>query len=156
MITIYEQKRTAAQNRKFYWLLSRIGVESSDRDTIGEYVYSWTNGRTRRTSEMTYMEMQDAIIIMETAMRTARSNASDGDMDAARKKVIRSIFAYAELRGMKDVSMDYVKAWACRAAGAQHFNDISRHRLEQVYHEFLNAQRALKATMEPLNININL
>lgn len=145
MIPIIEQKRTPAQNRKLYWLFSRLGFDS---DAIAECVYSWTDGRTRHTSEMTYMECQDGIRILETSMRRARQNrAEESGLDRARKKCLRSIFAYAELRGMK-VDMDYVKAWACRAAGEQHFNSIPLRRLNSIYAEFCHKQREVKATLK--------
>ena len=146
MTPIIEQKRTPAQNRKLYWLFNRLGF---DLDAISECVYSWTDGRTRHTSEMTYMECQEGIRIMETAMRSARQNRDAGgsELDRARKKCLRSIFAYAELRGMK-VDMDYVKAWACRAAGEQHFNDIPLRRLNSIYAEFCHKQRELKEILK--------
>jgi len=146
MIPILEQKRTPAQNRKLYWLFSRLGFDS---DAIAECVYSWTDGRTRHTSEMTYMECQEGIRIMETSMRSARQNRAQGgsELDRARKKCLRSIFAYAELRGM-EVDMDYVKGWACRAAGADRFNDISLKRLNSIYAEFCHKQREVKETLK--------
>lgn len=146
MIPIIEQKRTPAQNRKLYWLFNRLGF---DLDAIGECVYSWTDGRTKHTSEMTFQECQDGIRIMETAMRRARQNRiEDCNLDRARKKCLRSIFAYAELRGMDNVTMDYVKAWACRAAGEQHFNDIPLRRLNSIYAEFCHKQRELKEILK--------
>lgn len=140
-----EQQRTGVQNRKLYWLFNRLGFDS---DAIAECVYSWTDGRTRHTSEMTYMECQEGIRIMETSMRRARQNrAEESGLDRARKKCLRSIFAYAELRGMK-VDMDYVKGWACRAAGEQHFNSIPLRRLNSIYAEFCHKQREVKATLK--------
>lgn len=141
-----EQKRTPAQNRKLYWLFSRLGF---DMDAISECVYSWTDGRTRHTSEMTFQECQDGIRILETSMRRARQNREAGgsELDRARKKCLRSIFADAELRGMK-VNIDYVKAWACRAAGADRFNEISLKRLNSIYAEFCHKQRELKEILK--------
>jgi hypothetical protein len=146
--------RTAQQNRHLHWLFGQLNIHSAD--AIADIVWSFTEGRTNRTSELQFPECTELIkylnnILKTTVPRTSRAEKIDTmcedseerkRLDRMRKGVIRSIFRWFELQG-KVVSMEYVKATACRAAGADSFNTISPKALTRIYHEFCDKQRAI-------------
>ena len=127
--------RTAEQNRRLWWLAGQLGI---DREAMGEVVLSLTEGRTKHTSELSYMEARELIEFLQqtlapkglgtyTSERTDKMPDGYPDrkqLDRKRKGVIKAIFRWFELRG-KQPTMEYVKGVACRAAGKDRFNDIS-------------------------------
>lgn len=139
-------KRTQAQNRRLFWLLGQVGL--TDKAAIAELVMEWTNGRTSHTSELTYNECQNIIRNLDDALNRSKDPKDSGKLDQRRKAVIKAIFTYFELRG-KTVSMEYVKAVACRAAGnAVSFNAISEGQLLRIYAEFCRKQTAASVRNE--------
>jgi hypothetical protein len=146
--------RTMQQNRHLYWLFGQLNIHSAD--AIADIVWSFTEGRTNRTSELQFLECSELIKYLTNTLRTTAHRATKAEkidaqcegseererLDKKRKGVIKAIFRWFELQG-KVVSMEYVKATACRAAGADSFNTISPEALTRIYHEFCDKQRAI-------------
>ena len=158
--------RTAEQNRRLWWLAGQLGI---DREAMGEVVLSLTEGRTKHTSELSYMEARELIEFLQqtlapkglgtyTSERTDKMPDGYPDrkqLDRKRKGVIKAIFRWFELRG-KQPTMEYVKGVACRAAGKDRFNDISIGELTRIYAEFCKKQRTVTAMMpEDFTISMN-
>ena len=139
--------RTPAQNRKLYWLFGQLNIR--DAEMISGIVYNATNGRTTHTRELRFLEAKELI---ENLSRTDKGSKAEriersanealkNELDLKRKGVIRAIFRWFDLQG-RQVTIDYVKAVACRAAGADTFNSISIEALQRIYHEFCRKQKA--------------
>lgn len=158
--------RTAEQNRRLWWLAGQLGI---DREAMGEVVLSLTEGRTRHTSELSYMEARELIEFLQQTLDpkglgTFTSKSTDmmpdghpdrKQLDCKRKGVIKAIFRWFELRG-KQPTMEYVKGVACRAAGKDRFNDISIGELTRIYAEFCKKQRTVAAMMpEDFTVSMN-
>lgn len=62
------------------------------------------------------------------------------EMDKYRKRLIAAIFAWRKAMGDPS-SMNEVKAIACRAAQANHFNAIPLERLRSLYNAFTNKSK---------------
>ena len=146
--------RTADQNRKLWWLAGQLGL---DKEAMADVVLEFTEGRTCHTSELTFLECRELTeFLQKTLIPGGRSNSStkgetERDMlDRKRKGVLRAIFRWLELRGVK-ASMEYVKAIACRAAKRDRFNDLTVGELTRVYAEFCHKQEACSAKAEVLN-----
>lgn len=142
--------RTTDQNKKLYWLFTQLNIRESDQ--IADLVFDFTNGRTTHTSELTFIECRDLIKSLYRLYQGSKATQSEmidrqapdspvrRELDRKRKGVIKAIFRWFELQG-KDVSMDYVKAVACRASGVSDFNKISSRMLGNLYAEFCRKQR---------------
>lgn len=136
--------RTVNQNKKLYWLLNELGL----KDSVADLVSDETNGRTTHTSELTFIECMNLIRRLEQYTRTPQehpaSRSTPEHLDKKRKGVMKAIFAYGELNGLK-YSVAYVKKVACRAAGRDNFNEITSGELTRIYNEFCRKQTAAKA-----------
>ena len=156
MKTPSENLRTLDQNRALYGLFARLNIR--DRAEIARLVYEATNKRTTHTSELTFIECRDLITSLENLFKWKRESQSAKidkmgphapeklSLDKKRKGLLKAIFRWFDLQG-KVVTMEYVKAVACRAAKVSHFNDISSSQLTTLYAEFYNKQR-VKKTMK--------
>lgn len=114
-------------------LLSKEGLLENRAEIIKE----WTSGRTDSAAKLTATEINAMCIVLE--------KNSIEEMDIKRKRLIASIFGMFNLMN-KQVSMDYVKGIACRAAKVDKFNQISATRLVSLYNAFKNAQKDLTFT----------
>jgi len=135
---------TAKQNRYLFYLLGQLNI--SDPDMIGDMIFNVTGGRTSHKSEMEdyeYEKMIDNLKRLCGADESSCSPPTAQKMDKKRKQVIAAIFRYFELQN-KTVTMDYVKAVACQAAGVKNFNKISYTALHRIYNEFCKKQRIVK------------
>ncbi|HPX59607.1 MAG TPA: hypothetical protein PLL02_04160 [Bacteroidales bacterium] len=131
--------RTIAQNRKLYWLFSRLNL---NEDAIDALVLETTHGRTSHTSELSFIEAMELIRYLDNIRRSGVQKQRESlTLDRKRKGLIKAIFRWYELQG-KQVDMEYVKATACRAAGVDFFNQISEAALTRLYHEFCRKQVA--------------
>ena len=136
-------QRTINQNRKLYWLLNELGL----KDSVADLVSDETNGRTTHTSELSFIECMNLIRRLEQYTRTPQEHPASqktNTLDRRRKGVMKAIFAYGELNGLK-YSSAYVKKVACRAAGRDNFNEITSGELTRIYNEFCRKQTAAKA-----------
>jgi len=132
--------RTIEQNRKLYFMFNRLGIH--DADAIAEIVYEHTKGRTHHTSELTFSECRFLIASLDDLMKNKQTTRCE-DLDKKRKGVLKAIFRWYELRGVS-VTMEYVIATACRAAGTTSFNAISAASLSRIYAEFCSKQRVVE------------
>lgn len=139
--------RTISQNKKLYWLLNELGL----KDSVGDLVADETNGRTRHTSELTFIECMNLIRRLEQYTHTPQekpaSRKRSDVLDRKRKGVMKAIFAYGELLGQK-WTMDYVKRIAARAGGKDSFNDLTEGDLTRIYNEFCKKQTAARTRQE--------
>lgn len=144
--------RSIGQNRRMYFLFNHFGIKD---DIKQDLALEYSNNRTDKTSELYYIEAQELINSLEKLLRKERKPQQDltKDLDRKRKGVIKAIFAWYEAQGRK-VSMEYVKATACRAANEEHFNKISGAALTRIYAEFCRKQSAQK-TMKELCIDVS-
>lgn len=165
MKKVSENLRTNEQNRKLYWLFGQLNIR--DADTIADIVSNFTNGRTCHTSELQFIECMELIKWLNDSFKSqqlTKSERIDGmdknsdeykKLDRNRKGLIKAIFRWYELRGMV-VTMDYVKATACRAAGTDSFNKISPDALTRLYAEFCRKQKAAQEmSKDDFNICMN-
>lgn len=116
--------------KKLMTLLSREGL----LEQRGEIIHDFTHGRTTSAKQLTPGEIDAMCFILEK--HTQRS------LDKKRKRLIAAIFAVFNKMNKK-VSIEYVKAIACRAAKAENFNQIPSGRLDSLYNSFLKAQKDL-------------
>lgn len=136
--------RSIGQNRRMYFLFNHLGIKD---DIKQDLALEYSNNRTDKTSELYYIEAQELINSLEKLLRKERKQQFGNNMDKKRKGVIKAIFAWYEAQGRK-VSMEYVKATACRAANEEHFNKISGAALTRIYAEFCRKQSAQKTVKE--------
>ena len=113
--------------------LSRQGLQ----EQRGEIIYNFTKGRTCSARELKPKEINDLC-------RALNGQNPQGytELDKKKKRLLAVIFGIFEKMG-KEVSMDYVKGIACRAARVKDFNQIPSERLVSLYNAFLNAQKDL-------------
>ena len=153
MSAVTANPRTADQNRKLWWLAGQLGL---DKEAMGDIVMEFTGGRTRHTSELSFLECREITEFMQSTLaldgkrRNTERETEREILDRKRKGVIRAIFRWLELRGV-NASMEYVKAIACRAAKRDRFNELSLGDLTRVYAEFCRKQEAVEAKAEVLN-----
>ena len=150
MNTTNPNPRTPAQNRTLYGTLNRLGIKN--KEAIADIVWEHTNGRTRSTSELQFIECMTLINSLQGILKEKRLTKSetidahvDGSrdkelLDRKRKGLIKAIFRWYELQGMT-ATMDYVKGTACKAAGVDYFNQISPEALSRLYAEFCKKQQ---------------
>ncbi|MPS73984.1 MAG: hypothetical protein E2590_12690 [Chryseobacterium sp.] len=102
-----------------------------------EIIREWTDGRTTSAKELTDSEIITLCEVLE-------KNSAE-TLDKKRKRVIAAIFGiHKEMN--KTVTMDYVKAIACRMASTETFNQIPPHRLDSIYNAALKAKKDLRFT----------
>ncbi len=119
---------------KLFALLNKEGLTEQRAGII----YHFTDGRTSSAKELTPAELDE----MCDVLSKSTLNQMD-ELNKKRKRLIASIFGTFKLANRK-VSMEYVKAIACRAAKEQNFNHIPPARLDSLYNAFLNAQKDLQ------------
>ena len=113
--------------------LSRQGLQ----EQRGEIIYNFTKGRTCSARELKPKEINDLCRALN------RQNPQGyTELDKKKKRLLAVVFGMFEKMG-KEVSMDYVKGIACRAARVKDFNQIPSERLVSLYNAFLNAQKDL-------------
>ncbi|WP_234111755.1 hypothetical protein [Chryseobacterium sp. R2A-55] len=119
--------------RKLMTLLSKEGLVEERAAIIAQF----TNGEKTSARELNATELDTLCTFLEN-----HTIKQKNDLDKKRKRLIASIFGVFKLANRK-VSMDYVKAIACRAAKEKNFNQIPPARLDSLYNAFLNAQKDL-------------
>ena len=147
--------RTTQQNRHLYWLFGKLNI--TNPDAIADIVWSFTEGRTNKTSEISFIECLNLIKYLNNILKTGSTYPTKAQridskheldeermaLDKKRKGVLKSIFRWGELQGLQ-FTMDYVKGIACKAAGRDKFNDISPAELTRIYYEFCSKQNVVQ------------
>ena len=113
--------------------LSKQGLQ----EQRGEIIYNFTKGRTSSARELKPKEINDLCRALN-----GQNPQGYAELDKKKKRLLAVIFGMFEKMG-KEVSMDYVKGIACRAARVKDFNQIPSERLVSLYNAFLNAQKDL-------------
>ena len=146
---VVSHSKTVAQVRHLFWLFKELGIEEENRADV---VFSYTEGRTDKVSELEFIEAQTIIRRLEGMRRGSFKVSQSAELtlsrlDKKRKGVIRAIFRYLELKNC-EANMNYVKAIACRAAGCDRFNEISEAGLTRIYNEFCRKQHTVASIDE--------
>ena len=113
--------------------LSKQGLQ----EQRGEIIYNFTKGRTSSARDLKLKEINELYRALNK-----QNPQSYAELDKKKKRLLAVIFGMFEKMG-KEVSMDYVKGIACRAARVKDFNQIPSERLVSLYNAFLNAQKDL-------------
>ena len=123
------------KNMKFY--------EDMRHDFISDY----TDGRTDSLKELGYIEAQSMIRYLQELNRMPQTRKYKSEPDRLRKGVIKAIGRYFDKCGRTDISLDYIKSTAIRAAGivptgmiSHDFNRIPEATLTRIYNEFCRKQ----------------
>ena len=134
--------------KKFHSLLGKTGGGQDVKDAI---LASYGVESSRDLSAKDLLDICDRLA-MEADPRLK-------DLDAWRKRVIKTVFAYCEATG-REASMDYVKGIACRAGGFEQFNRIPLGRLKSLYYAFKDKVKDIEnvnsIAMQDLLKNISL
>lgn len=137
--------RSKEQNRKLWWLAGQLGL---NKEAMANMISDLTMGRTYHSSELSYIEARNLITFLSKTLNPPNSvSSAKTDLDRKRKGVIKAIFRWLELRGISNVSVEYVKGIACRAAGRMQFNTITAGELTRIYAEFCRKQEAQSVIM---------
>lgn len=148
MVTTFMDKQQKQLLKKFYTLLGKTKVGTEGKDAI---LQSYGVESSKDLSAHDLMDICNKL--------TLQADPQLAKLDKLRKRLIRSIFAYYETIG-KTVDMSYVKATACHASGFKNFNQIPPARLRNLYNEFNNKVKDIKAVASIANDdllnNINL
>ncbi|OWK97079.1 hypothetical protein AP75_13180 [Kaistella haifensis DSM 19056] len=119
--------------KKLMTLLSNQGLVEERAAIIAQF----TNGAKSSARQLNASELNTLCTFLEN-----ETTKQKNDLDKKRKRLIACIFGVFKLANRK-VSMEYVKAIACRAAKEKNFNQIPPARLDSLYSAFLNAQKDL-------------
>lgn len=132
------------QRRSLFYIFKNMKF---DEDMRHDFISDYTDGRTDSMKELGYIEAQEMIRYLQELARTPQTRKYKSELDRYRKGVIKAISRYFESRGKTDVSMDYIKSTAIRAAGivptgmvSHDFNRIPEATLTRIYNEFCRKQ----------------
>lgn len=122
--------------RKFHTLLSRCGMDEIEKREILRQC------GVSSTKDLTVKQLVDVCDALHSMI-----NPKVSEVDKLRKRVIASIGAYLrEMHLCEDI--DRIKSIACRASGANHFNDISSTKLRSIYNAFNEYRKAMTSVRE--------
>lgn len=132
------------QRRSLFYIFKSMKFNDEMRH---DFVSDYTNGRTDSMKELGYIEAQEMIRYLKELNSMPQTRKYKSELDQYRKGVIKAISRYFESRGKTDVSMDYIKSTAIRAAGivptgmiSHDFNRIPEATLTRIYNEFCRKQ----------------
>ena len=132
------------QRRSLFYIFKSMKFNDEMRH---DFISDYTDGRTDSLKELGYIEAQEMIRYLQELARTPQTRKYKSELDRYRKGVIKAISRYFESRGKTDVSMDYIKSTAIRAAGivptgmiSHDFNRIPEATLTRIYNEFCRKQ----------------
>ena len=138
------------QHALFWQLLKMMpGVNEAWRDTIKEgLVWEASGHRTTSLSELwekypaAYSEMIEAM----KGNSCQRAYRYENQTDTARKRVIAAIAKYLDRCSYnfnsREAKLDYIRRVACRAANCSDFNRIPLSRLQSIYNQYCQMNRA--------------
>lgn len=114
--------------KKYHTLAGQLGMTDEDkRALLSQY-------NVESSVDLSQHQLVDvcACLARELEKRDGRDS-----MDALRKRLIAVVGKYLKACGKSDVTISYIKATACRAAGIREFNRIPRERLRSLYGAFM-------------------
>ena len=139
-----KDKISEGQRRSLFYIFKNMKF---DEDMRHDFISDYTDGRTDSLKELGYIEAQDMIRYLKELNSMPQTRKYKSELDRYRKGVIKAISRYFESRGKTDVSMDYIKSTAIRAAGivptgmiSHDFNRIPEATLTRIYNEFCRKQ----------------
>ena len=139
-----KDKISNGQRRSLFYIFKSMKFNDEMRH---DFVSDDTNGRTDSMKELGYIEAQEMIRYLKELNSMPQTRKYRSELDRYRKGVIKAISRYFESRGKTDVSMDYIKSTAIRAAGivptgmiSHDFNRIPEATLTRIYNEFCRKQ----------------
>ena len=132
------------QRRSLFYIFKNMKF---DEDMRHDFISDYTDGRTDSMKELGYIEAQSMIRYLQELNRMPQTRKYKSESDRLRKGVIKAIGKYFEKCGRTDISLDYIKSTAIRAAGmvptgmiSHDFNRISDATLTRIYNEFCRKQ----------------
>ena len=144
------------QRRSLFWIFKNMKF---DEDMRHDFISDYTEGRTDSMKELGYIEAQSMIRYLQELGRTPQTRKYKSESDRLRKGVIKAIGRYFEDSGL-NVSLDYIKSTAIRAAGivptgfvSHDFNRISEATLTRIYNEFCRKQSVKNLQLTINNFN---
>ena len=147
------------QRRSLFYIFKNMKF---DEDMRHDFISDYTDGRTDSLKELGYIEAQDMIRYLKELNSMPQTRKYKSELDRYRKGVIKAISRYFESRGKTDVSMDYIKSTAVRAAGivptgmvSHDFNRIPEATLTRIYNEFCRKQSVAKVKNRIPKIGLN-
>ena len=126
------ERQRKALLKKFHTLLGLAGIgEAGKREILASY--GVVSSRDLDAREL--LDVCDKLDMM--------INPEKEEIDKWRKRVLAVMLEWRRLVG-QDEDMSYVKAIASRAAGADHFNALSKQKLINLYNNFKEKNKQLK------------
>ena len=125
--------------KKYHTLAGQLGMTDEDkRALLSQY-------NVKSSVDLSQHQLIDvcACLARELDKRDGRDS-----MDALRKRLIAVVGKYLKACGKSDVTISYIKATACRAAGIREFNRIPRERLRSLYGAFMLKLKDIKKVEE--------
>ena len=113
--------------KKYHTLAGQLGMTTEERRAL---LAQYNVDSSRDLSQHQLIDVC-ACLARELDKRDGRDS-----MDALRKRLIAVVGKYLVACGKSDVTISYIKATACRAAGIREFNRIPRERLRSLYGAF--------------------
>ncbi|MDR1846734.1 MAG: hypothetical protein LBR17_01270 [Bacteroidales bacterium] len=120
--------------KRFHTLLSKLGMNGDDKADI-LYQYKVTS-----TKQLSCIQLIECCEYLQRL-----TSPQYNEMDKLRKRVIAAIDKWLRNNG-KPSEIEYIKALACRAAGENAFNKISKTKLTAIYNTFCKYNRTQAAT----------
>ena len=114
--------------KKYHTLAGQLGMTTEERRAL---LAQYNVDSSRDLSQHQLIDVC-ACLARELDKRDGRDS-----MDALRKRLIAVVGKYLKACGKSDVTISYIKATACRAAGIREFNRIPRERLRSLYGAFM-------------------
>lgn len=125
--------------KKYHTLAGQLGMTDEDkRALLSQY-------NVKSSVDLSQHELVDVCACLSREIERRDGHQS---MDALRKRLIAVIGKYLKACGKSDVSISYIKATACRAAGIREFNRIPRERLRSLYGAFALKLKDIKNVEE--------
>lgn len=113
--------------KKYHTLAGQLGMTDEDkRALLSQY-------NVKSSVDLSQHELVDVCACLSREIERRDGHQS---MDALRKRLIAVVGKYLVACGKSDVTISYIKATACRAAGIREFNRIPRERLRSLYGAF--------------------
>ena len=132
------------QRRSLFYIFKNMKF---DEDMRHDFISDYTDGRTDSLKELGYIEAQSMIRYLQELNRMPQTRKYKSEPDRLRKGVIKAIGRYFDKCGRTDISLDYIKSTAIRAAGivptgmiSHDFNRIPEATLTRIYNEFCRKQ----------------
>ena len=121
--------------KKYHTLAGQLGMTTEERRALlAQY-------NVDSSVDLSQHQLVDVCACLSREIERRDGHQS---MDALRKRLIAVVGKYLKACGKSDVTISYIKATACRAAGIREFNRIPRERLRSLYEAFMLKLKDIK------------